>query len=119
MSLPEIYANAAVLVIAGSETTATALSGAIYHLLQNPAALQELTTEVRSTFNSEKEINFASVNNLKYMLACIEETLRMYPPVPALVPRRVPKGGADISGKWVPGGVRKFHQLLLRAFLPK
>lgn len=65
MTLPEIYANAAVLVIAGSETTATALSGTIYYLLQNHLALQKLTAEVRSTFRSETEINFGSVNRLE------------------------------------------------------
>lgn len=109
MTLPEIYANAAVLVIAGSETTATALSGTIYYLLQNHLALQKLTAEVRSTFRSETEINFGSVNRLEYLLACIEEALRMYPPVPALIPRVVPPGGAEISGRWVPGGVSKFQ----------
>ncbi len=43
----ELASNAAVLVIAGSETTATLLSGATYALLKNPKVMQKLKDEVR------------------------------------------------------------------------
>ena len=48
MSRPEIIANSSVLIVAGSETTATLLSGATYYLLQNPTKLARLQDEVRS-----------------------------------------------------------------------
>jgi len=35
----------------------------------------------------------------------VEEGLRMYPPVPNGLPRRVPAGGAEINGKHIPAGV--------------
>lgn len=36
----------------------------------------------------------------------------MYPPVPSLLPRRVPKGGAMVDGEFVPGGTTLgVHQL--------
>jgi hypothetical protein len=57
----EITANAAVLTLAGSETTATLLSGLTYHLLKNPEALRKLTAEIRSAFATEDEIDFKSV----------------------------------------------------------
>lgn len=77
-----------------------------YFLLTNPAPLAKITAEVRATFATEEDINFTSVNNLPYLLACLEEALRMYPPVPTGLPRLVPKGGATICGEFVPEGVR-------------
>lgn len=102
----EIEANAGFLTIAGSETTATALSGVTYHLLKNPKVLSKLLAEIRSAFASEDEINFNTTESLKYLLACLEEGLRMYPASPAGLPRIVPRGGDTIAGHYVPEGVR-------------
>ncbi|KUI53331.1 Isotrichodermin C-15 hydroxylase [Cytospora mali] len=99
-----LRSNASLLVIAGSETTATLLSGVTYLLLQNPESLKKVTQEVRSTFNSEDEITFSSVQNLSYMLACLKEAMRCYPPVAGPLARVVPKGGAYIAGNFVPEG---------------
>ncbi|XXG95002.1 hypothetical protein Hte_001262 [Hypoxylon texense] len=104
LSLQQIAANAATLIVAGSETTATLLTGAVYLLTTNPDKLEKLTKEVRSKFNSDEEITLTSVGSLTYMLACLNETLRCYPPVPTGLPRQVPKGGVFISGKFIPEG---------------
>lgn len=102
LSIDELVANAQVLVLAGSETTASLLSGVIYFLLQDSAVYQQLVDEVRSTFSSEKEINISSVSQLPYMLACLNEALRIYPPSASGLPRVVPKGGAQILGRYIP-----------------
>ncbi|KAF9880334.1 cytochrome p450 [Colletotrichum karsti] len=104
MTFDKLKANSSILIIGGSETTATLLSGVTYFLLTNPKALQKLTDEVRSSFKDESEIDFQSVSNLPYLLACLEEALRMYPPVPIGLPRIVPKGGASIVDTYVPEG---------------
>lgn len=44
------------------------------------------------------------VNSLPYLLAVLEESLRIYPPVPVALNRVVPPDGASICGRWVPGG---------------
>lgn len=103
--MEKLQANAGALIIAGSETTATLLSGVTYLLLKNPAALEKLTEEVRSTFKSEDEISINSVGHLKYMLACLDEALRIYPPTPSGLPRVVPQGGVNIVGNFVPENV--------------
>ncbi|ROV96976.1 hypothetical protein VSDG_04123 [Cytospora chrysosperma] len=104
ISFDILQTNAAILVIAGSETTATLLSGVTYLLLSNPECLRKATQEVRSTFEAEEEINFSSVHQLTYMLACLKEAMRCYPPVPSALPRVVPKGGAHVAGHFVPEG---------------
>lgn len=98
-------ANSSTLVAAGSETTATLLSGLTFYLLTNPHTMKTLTEEVRSAFKSDEEIDFSSANNLPYLRACIEEALRIYPPTPSGLPRVVPKGGATICGQYVPEDV--------------
>ncbi|KAK2049314.1 cytochrome P450 [Colletotrichum somersetense] len=104
ISFEKLKANSSLLIIAGSETTATLLSGATYYLLMNPVALNKLTDEIRSTFKDESEIDFQSVGNMTYLLACLDEALRIYPPVPGGLPRIVPQGGANIADHYVPEG---------------
>ena len=106
MKEAEIIVNSILLIIAGSETTATLLSGATYYLLKNPKVMKKLQKEVREAFKEGQEIDIAGVNNLEYMLAVLDESLRMYPPVPTGMPRRVPGDGDIINDRWVPGGVR-------------
>jgi len=91
--------------LAGSETTATTLSGATYLLLSHPEVLKKLQHEVRSTFHSVDEIKISSVGKLSYMLAVLNETLRMYPPVASSLVRVVPGKGESVAGHFVPGGV--------------
>ncbi|KAI1753600.1 cytochrome P450 [Xylaria castorea] len=96
--------NATLLIIAGSETTATLLSGATWLLTRHPEKLRQLEQEVRSAFKSDDEITLTSVGNLTYMLACLNESLRRYPPVAGSLPRMAPKGGAMVDGSFVPEG---------------
>ncbi|KFY72655.1 hypothetical protein V499_07239 [Pseudogymnoascus sp. VKM F-103] len=102
MSIPEIEATANAIMIAGSETTATLLSGVTYHLLKNPETLKKLVGEIRGAFATEEEITLIGVGKLKYLLAVLDEGLRMYPPVPVGLPRNIPAEGAVINGKYVP-----------------
>ncbi|KAL8983732.1 MAG: hypothetical protein Q9205_002101 [Flavoplaca limonia] len=104
MSVLEIEATFRALVVAGSETTATALSGILGNLLQAPEAMGELVKEVRSAFTHESEILASNVDNLAYLNAVIEEGLRLCPPVALGMPRLVPEGGSTVSGNPLPAG---------------
>ncbi|MCJ1417500.1 hypothetical protein MMC32_003844 [Xylographa parallela] len=98
----QVVAEANTLIVAGSETTATFLSGVTFHLLHNRSTLEKLNDEVRSTFTSSSEINGDSTARLTYLHAVIEEGLRIYPPVSFGLPRVSP--GATIDGHYVPQG---------------
>ena len=106
MTVNEIKANSNVFIIAGSETTATVLSGTTYQLLRNPEVLQKLIEEVRNKFDTEDQITIASASELTYMLAILQETMRIYPAVPVAIPRQVPKEGAIVEGQFVPGNTK-------------
>lgn len=104
MTRAEIDSNANLFLIAGSETTATALSGTTYLLLKNPEAMKKLVQEIRGRFKSASEITIDEVNKLEYLIAVLSEGLRYYPPVPTGFPRVVPQGGDNLSGHYVPEG---------------
>ncbi len=105
MTIPEIEQTFRVLVVAGSETTGTALSGILGSLLQNPDVMQKTVKEIRESFQDASDICANRVSNLSYMNAVIEEGLRLCPPVALGLPRVVPADGAEVSGQWLPGGV--------------
>lgn len=111
MSKDEIEANAEVLVVAGSETTASLLAGATYYLCMSPGALKKVTAEVRHAFDTDRDIHLNSVNKLDYLLAVLNESLRIYPPVPSSLPR-ITVNGDMISGQWVAPGVSKIMLLM-------
>ncbi|KAM0292742.1 hypothetical protein HYE67_011444 [Fusarium culmorum] len=102
MNHEEILRNAQGLIVAGSETTATALSGLTFFLGQNPEVYRRLTDEVRTWWKSDDEITIKSTAALPFLHACLEETLRMYPPAAEVPPRVSP--GAVVSGQYVPKG---------------
>ncbi|KAF7185707.1 Cytochrome P450 monooxygenase [Pseudocercospora fuligena] len=100
----EIIVNSALFIVAGSETTANLLSGLFARLIWNPDKYQRLVDEIRSSFKSEDEIVYEKLSKLTYLNACIEEGLRIHPPVPTGLLRTVPKEGDTIDGQWIPGG---------------
>ncbi|KAI0400811.1 cytochrome P450 monooxygenase-like protein [Xylaria palmicola] len=102
MSEKEMMSQTSSLVIAGSETTATSLSGTTWFLLKNPECMAKLQKEVRDAFTSADEITGDSTAGLSYLHAVIEESLRLFPPVPFALPRHSP--GALVDGHYIPKG---------------
>ncbi|KAK0644869.1 Cytochrome P450 monooxygenase hmp1 [Lasiodiplodia hormozganensis] len=102
LSLREQYANAEIFMVGGSETTATLLSGLTYLFLTNPDKMAKAVAEVRAL--PRDALNFQGVAHLPYLQACLEETLRLYPPVPVAMPRETAPGGSSILGEWLPEG---------------
>lgn len=106
----EIIINASMLVIAGSETTATAMAGVTFWLLRTPHALEKATEEVRGLFQEDTDIDFSSTTStrLPYLAACIEEGLRMHPPTPAGLPRVV-ENDIVVAGNPIPKNVSESY----------
>ncbi|RTE80145.1 hypothetical protein BHE90_005329 [Fusarium euwallaceae] len=103
ISRGEMYANAQVFMIAGTETTATLLSGLTYLLCQSSDKMNKLVGEIRS-LACQQELNITNLQRLPYLNACLEEGLRLYPPAPVIAPRVAPLGGATVCGRFVPEG---------------
>ncbi|KAG8156760.1 hypothetical protein KVR01_013365 [Diaporthe batatas] len=102
LTMDEVMATSNTLIVAGSETTATVLSAAVYLLTSHPRVLEKLEDEIRSSFSSEEDISMLSVQKLQYTLAVLDESMRMYPAVPTGPPRLIAKGGDTILKQYVP-----------------
>ncbi|KAL1602210.1 hypothetical protein SLS59_004897 [Nothophoma quercina] len=114
----ELVHNADLFMVAGSETTATVLLGVTYYLLKTPEVYKKVTKEVRSAFERAEDINFKEVNTrLPYMLACLNEAMRIFPSIP-LVLLRITNDGppTPIAGHLIPPavGISDVQQLFTR-----
>ncbi|PHU20741.1 Cytochrome, partial [Capsicum chinense] len=75
-----------VLLIAGTETTSTTIQWAIRLLLAHPEAFHKLRDEIDSKVGNERLLNESDFTYLPYLHCVINEALRLYPPVPLLLP---------------------------------
>jgi len=102
---PELWGESNLLIIAGSDTTSTAMAATIFYLVRNSNALKKVTEEIRSAFNGVEDIvQGATLGSCTYLRACIDEAMRMSPSVGGLLPREVLPGGIDIDGETIPVG---------------
>ncbi|KAG1731965.1 cytochrome P450 [Suillus paluster] len=70
------------IMIAGRDTTAATLTFVIYMLAEHPDVLHRLREEILSKVGSSRRPTYDDMRDMKYMRAVINETLRLYPPVP-------------------------------------
>jgi cytochrome P450 len=103
LSQIELESNAEILIVAGSETSATALAGITFHLLQDRQCLERLQQEVRARFKSSAEIGPSTALQLPYLKAVFEESMRIYPSAPGGMPRTL-QGDTIIDGVVISAG---------------
>lgn len=85
------------IYLAGHETTANALTFALYLLAQHPEVKARIAEEAATLLNSE-EINYDNVSHLQYTMRVIKETMRLYPPAWGIL-RQV--GEDDVIDGWL------------------
>ncbi|KAJ3544539.1 hypothetical protein NM208_g2999 [Fusarium decemcellulare] len=92
------------MIIAGSDTTAVALTNALYFLTANPMAYRKLQELVLMQFpGGEKDWTYEKVKLISYLDFVIQETLRLKPSVPAGLARLTPATGIQIDQVFIPG----------------
>jgi cytochrome P450 len=77
---PELDSTASLIIVAGSETTVSVLSGIVNYLVKSDDKLTALTNEIRSTFDRESDMTLSAVKELAYLNAVIQEGLRLCNP---------------------------------------
>jgi cytochrome P450 len=101
LSRDAIISEAAVIFMAGHETTANTLAWTWFLLSQCERTRTRLHAELDRVL-AGRSPTFQDVANLPFTKAVIEETLRLYPPVPILA--REAMADTSIGGKPVPKG---------------
>ncbi|KAF9506193.1 hypothetical protein BS47DRAFT_1399699 [Hydnum rufescens UP504] len=69
------------ILLASRETTSTLLTFLLYMLSEHPEATMKLRAEIMEIV-PEGAPTFENVMNMKYLRACLNETLRLFAPVP-------------------------------------
>jgi cytochrome P450 len=103
----EVWGEANSLIVAGSDTTSLVISAAFFYLTRNPEVLKNAKAEVRGIFKDttiEDIRQGQKLGQCEYLRACLDETMRMTPPLPGILPRTVLSGGIEIDGFSVPAG---------------
>ncbi|KAI0467683.1 isotrichodermin C-15 hydroxylase [Xylaria cf. heliscus] len=102
MSRAEIDMAAITFIFAGSETTATMITGTMYLLLSNPPVLRKLTQSIRTDFPDESDLTNAGLKQHEYLDCVLKEGLRLYPPTPDKLFRTTKDRSVVVAGKVVP-----------------
>ncbi|XP_022253886.1 cytochrome P450 3A11-like isoform X3 [Limulus polyphemus] len=83
----EIKANSILFLLAGYETTSTAL-GFTTHILVNRQDVQErIREEINDVLGQDGVLDYNTVNELRYLDQVFSESLRVYPPVITFINR--------------------------------
>ncbi|OTB05051.1 hypothetical protein M426DRAFT_57542 [Hypoxylon sp. CI-4A] len=109
----DMWSEAALFYVAGHETSATTMSAMLFYLSRNKECYHKLASEIRSAFANGADIRKGSVlAGCKYLRACIDETLRMSPPLSGTLWREATRddsmenGPLVIDGHLIPPGTQ-------------
>lgn len=95
-------------MIAAPDTTSALINALLASVLSNPKCLTAIRNEVAARFaqhgDGSRYCAWSDIARLPYFMACVNEALRLYPPIPFVLPRRVSPGGIIIKGQHIPEG---------------
>ncbi|KAI0527476.1 hypothetical protein KFK09_003077 [Dendrobium nobile] len=94
----------AVLLSAGTDTSALTTEWALALLLRNPTALSKTRAELDLHIGNNRLINETDLPNLPYLRCVIKEALRLHPIAP-LIPAHESSEDCTVEGFQVPKGV--------------
>lgn len=94
-------------ILAGSDTIAISLSAILHYLCTHPEKMRKLRDEIDGMAKRGQvsdPVTLKETQAMPYMQAVIKESLRLHPATGLTLARKVPKGGATISGEFFPEG---------------
>lgn len=104
LSRIELESESVLLLLAGADSTATALRITLLYIITNPMVYARLRAEINSTTVSSEVISNSDAQELPYLRAVILEGLRIFMPLTGLAGRVPLKGGLVLEGTYIPEG---------------
>ncbi|RYO94255.1 hypothetical protein DL766_002235 [Monosporascus sp. MC13-8B] len=99
-----LYGDAYLITVAGSDTTSAALTFLMFELCTHPDVLRKLRDEVDSFYRERGTLtDYDDLHKLKYLQACINEAMRLHPAVPRGLQRITPPEGLQVGDCFIPG----------------
>ena len=87
LSERELVANFIVFFIAGMDTTGHTVAMVVYFLSQYPEVKEKVLKDIEANWDGKSELSSSILQNMEYLQATIDETLRMATPAPGTFPR--------------------------------
>ncbi|POS73776.1 hypothetical protein DHEL01_v207829 [Diaporthe helianthi] len=106
-STPALHEDSRVVIVAGSETTATTLACIFYYLSKHPAVQKKLQAQLDAALGSGPW-SYEAIKNVSFIEDIINETLRLKPAVASGGHRVTPPQGITVDGTFIPGGTNVF-----------
>ncbi|KAI5435182.1 hypothetical protein KIW84_021850, partial [Lathyrus oleraceus] len=75
------------MITAGIDTSASVIEWALSELLRNPRIMKKLQDEIQNEIGHMRMVEEKDLKNLSYLDMVVDETLRLYPVGPLLIPR--------------------------------
>ncbi|CAH0003225.1 unnamed protein product [Clonostachys byssicola] len=100
-----LQADATLIVVAGSDTTALTLTCLLFELTSHPDVYRKLQNEVDAHLLDNKELQNDSLIGMEYLQACVDESMRIHPIIPGGVQRHTPPQGLQVGDTFIPGDV--------------
>ncbi|KAK1435753.1 hypothetical protein QVD17_01522 [Tagetes erecta] len=101
LNMTQIKAVLLNVMIAGTETTATTVEWAMASIMCHHNVMKRVKEELAEIVGLNNIVEESHLPKLKYLYATVKETLRMYPVVPFLMPRKARKA-CMVGGYIVP-----------------
>lgn len=76
------------LLVAGTDTSTATVEWTLAELIKNPKCMRIVQQELSKEINHLEGPKESDLPKLKYLEACVKETLRLHPPAPLLLPHR-------------------------------
>ncbi|KAL2821321.1 cytochrome P450 [Aspergillus cavernicola] len=103
--LSRLHFDSKLIVVAGSDTTASTMTFLFYRIAREPGLLERLREEINNTMLTTDggAIDHQKIQSAPLLNGCIYETLRLHPAVPSGLPRKTPPEGVYVGERYIPG----------------
>lgn len=99
VSIDDVKAEILMMMVAAPDTASALICSVVNNIIQNPQVYDRLEKEIEGLEGEgrllSRIVSYEDVQCMPYLLACIQETSRISPPIPVILPRRVSKCGVS------------------------
>ncbi|KAM0540773.1 hypothetical protein ACHAPJ_013518, partial [Fusarium lateritium] len=98
-----LYGDAHLIIVAGSDTTAATTTCLFYQLALHREVYSRLQAEIDAYKETHEQSDHLSLSKLEYLQACIDEALRLHPVIMSGLQRMTPPEGMQVDDVFIPG----------------
>ncbi|XP_029474137.1 cytochrome P450 4B1-like isoform X2 [Rhinatrema bivittatum] len=104
LSDADLRAEVDTFMFEGHDTTASGISWILYCMAMYPEHQEKCREEIQEILEDRNMVEWDDLSKMTYTTMCIKESLRLYPPVPA-VSRELAKPITFFDGRSLPAGI--------------